>query len=144
MSPMQWVFLVLALLSALAELLTGTFYLAGVAAVALATYLLRFWVGDETLIFVFVGGCMVAAALVWVWHRRTANLPGLADFDAGQEVTVASVVPGDNRLTVSYRGTRWDAVLDDGPPPPIGSVLHIARKSGSVLHVVRQPVQETL
>jgi membrane protein implicated in regulation of membrane protease activity len=39
---MQWVFLILALSAALAELHTGTFYLTGVAVAALLTTLLGF------------------------------------------------------------------------------------------------------
>ena len=155
---MQWVFLVLALVSALVELQTGTFYLAAVAAVALVTYLLGFRVDAEILIFVFIGGCLVAAALVWFWHRRTSGRHAasggsglsdpnaLGDFDAGQPVIVAAATPGE-RLVVTYRGTRWDAVLDDlqdpEPVPAIGGVLWIRRKQGSVLHLARHPpVQE--
>lgn len=136
---MQWIFLVLALLAALAELHTGTFYLAAVAAVALATYLLGFRLNEEILIFVFASGCILAAVLVWAWHRHHGRERGLDDFDTGQEVTVAAILQRENRLTVSYRGTRWDAVLDDGPLPPVGSVLWIRRKQGSILHLVRQP-----
>jgi membrane protein implicated in regulation of membrane protease activity len=136
---MHWVFLVLALLAALAELHTGTFYLAAVAAVALVTYLLGLRLDEEILIFVFAGGCILAAIMVWAWHRRRHRHRGLGDFDMGQEVTVASILPRENRLTVSYRGTRWDAILDDGPPPPVGSVLWIRRKQGSILHLVRKP-----
>ncbi|MDR3538754.1 MAG: NfeD family protein [Acetobacteraceae bacterium] len=136
---MQWVFLVLALSAALAELHTGTFYLAAVAAVSLATWVLGFWLPEEPLIFVFVGGCVVAVALVWFYHRHLPHGRVLADFDTGQEATVAAVLPG-GRLTVTYRGTRWDAVLDGGPPPPVGTVLRITRKTGSVLHVAARSV----
>jgi membrane protein implicated in regulation of membrane protease activity len=140
---MQWLFLVLALSAALAELHTGTFYLAAVAAVALMTAALGIWIDDEHLIVTFAIGCVAACALVWLYHRTAARKPAFADFDAGQDVTVEAVNPGENRLTVSYRGTRWDAVLDHGPPPSIGARVRITRKTGSILHVApHHSVQE--
>lgn len=146
---MQWVFLVLALLAALVELHTGTIYLAAVALVALVTFILGFWVPEEPLIYVFAGGCVLAVVLVRAYRRAVPDGRGLADFDTDQEATVVAVLSGQ-KLTVSYRGTRWDALLDDGPPPAIGSVLRITGKTGSVLHVAalslptpHRPVQET-
>ncbi len=142
---MQWVFLVFALSAALAELHTGTFYLAAVAAVALATCVLGFWLGEAALIVAFAAGCILACVLVWFYRRNGAGKPAFPDFDAGQDVTVEAVRPSDKRLTVSYRGTRWDAVLDQGPLPVVGDRVRITRKSGSVLHVAHhRPVQEAL
>ncbi len=147
---MQWVFLVLALLAALVELHTGTIYLAAVALVALATFILGFWVPEQPLIYVFAAGCVLAVAVVWAYRRAVPDERGLADFDTDQEAAVVAILPGQ-KLTVTYRGTRWDAVLEGGPPPAIGSVLRITGKSGSVLHVAapsvppaNRPVQETL
>lgn len=148
--PMQWVFLVLALWAALVELHTGTFYLAAIAAVALITVVLGFWVHPELLLFVFVTGCVAALALVWIYRRQLPRGRGLPDLDAGQDVTVISIAPGGTRLVVTYRGTRWDAVMDDGPPPAVGEVARITRKTGNVLHLAapsgpaqRHPAQET-
>jgi membrane protein implicated in regulation of membrane protease activity len=136
---MQWVFLVLALGAALVELQTGTFYLAGVAAVALVTFALGFWVHEELLLFVFTIGCAGALTLVWINRRRLPRGLGLPDLDAGKEVQVAAIGPGEGRLVVTYRGTRWDAVLDEGSPPALGDILCISRKTGSVLHLVAPP-----
>ena len=142
-TAMQWLFFVLALLAALAELHTGTFYLAAVAAVALVTAVVGWWIDEGHLIVTFVVLCFAACALVWLNHRKVARKPAFPDFDTGQDVTVEAIERGNNRLTVSYRGTRWDAVLDDGPPPAIGACVQITRKSGSVLHVSHhRPVQE--
>ena len=142
---MEWVFLVFALSAALAELHTGTFYLAAVAAVALATSVLGFWIGEEALIVAFAAGCFLACALVWFYRRNGAGKPAFPDFDTGQNATVEAVYPGEKRLTVSYRGTRWDAVLDQGPLPDVGDRVRITRKSGSILHVAHhRPAQEAL
>ena len=132
---MQWAFLILALWAALVELHTGTFYLAAVATVALLTFVLGFWVRDDLLLMVFIAGCVGALGLIWVWRRNLPRGRGLPDLDAGQEVTVTAVTPGENRLVVTYRGTRWDAVMDAGPPPPIGAPARITRKTGSLLHL---------
>ncbi len=140
---MQWLFLVLALSAALAELHTGTFYLAAVAAVALITAVLGTWIDEEHLIITFAVGCVAACALVWLYHRNASRKPAFPDFDAGHDVTVEAVNPGENRLTVSYRGTRWDAVLDHGPAPAVGARVRITHKTGSILHVVpHRSVQE--
>lgn len=72
-SPMQWVFLVLALLAALAELHTGTFYLAGVAAAALLTALMGFWIRGDLLIFAFVALCAILTAAVMLSWRHQAR-----------------------------------------------------------------------
>ena len=150
MQWVQWVFLVLALWAALVELHTGTFYLAAVAAVGLLTVVLGFWVHPELLLFVFVAGCVATLAFVWTYRRRLPRGRGLPDLDAGQEVIVASVAHGEKRLVVTYRGTRWDAVMEDGPPPAVGEVARITRKTGNTLHlaapsgaVPRPSAQET-
>ena len=70
---MQWVFLVLALLAALAELHTGTFYLAGVAAAALLTALIGFWIPGDLLIVVFVVLCAVLTGAVMLSRRHRAR-----------------------------------------------------------------------
>ncbi len=137
--PMQGAFLVLALGAALVELHTGTFYLAAIAAIALLVFVLGFFVPESTLLPLFVAGCFAGLALVWIWRRRLPHGRGLPDLDTGQDVTIAAIVPHENRLIVTYRGTRWDAVMEGGAPPAIGSVARIVRKSGSVLHLAIAP-----
>ncbi len=139
MQWVQWIFLVLALWAALVELHTGTIYLAAIAVVALATFVLGFWVHPDLLVFVFIAGCIAALVAVWAYRRRLPHGRGLADFDAGGQVIVVSVAPGERRLVVSYRGTRWDAVMDKGPLPAAGEVAVITRKTGNVLHLAPPP-----
>jgi len=139
---MQWVFLVLALSAALAELHTGTFYLAGVAVAAMLTALLGFWLHDDLLIFAFVVLCAILTAAIRQWRRQQAQIAGLADFDIGQSVTIGDVPPPGHRLTVSYRGANWQAVMADGSAPVPGSTAIIVRKTDKLLHLaVRRPTR---
>ena len=136
---MQWVFLVLALLAALAELHIGTFYLAGVAVAALLASLTGFWIPGDLLIFAFVVLCTVLMGAVMLSRQHRAHKKGLADFDIGQTVTVLDdPVPG-NRLTVIYRGVNWEAVMEDGSVPAPGSTAIIKAKTDKLLHLALPP-----
>ncbi len=139
---MQWVFLVLAIWAALVELHTGTFYLAGVAAASLLTTFIGFWVRGDWLIFVFVALCALFTWAVVVLRRYRGRTKGLADFDVGQSVAVCSAPRPDGRLDVRYRGTTWEAVMDDGAVPAPGDSAVIARKTDKLLHLVLTPRAE--
>jgi membrane protein implicated in regulation of membrane protease activity len=132
---MQWMFLVLALSAALAELHSGTFYLAGVAAAALVAAIMGFWIRGDLLIFAFVVLCAILTAAVMLRRRHQARTDGLADFDIGQTVTVCDAPPHGNHLTVSYRGVNWQAVMEDGSVPAPGSAAIIKRKTDKLLHL---------
>jgi membrane protein implicated in regulation of membrane protease activity len=136
---MQWVFLVLALWAALVELHSGTFYLAAVAAAALATAAAGFWISGDLLIVAFVGLCAVLLGAVYLWRRTWVAHKALADFDVGQSVSVRGVSQPGDRLLVSYRGAHWDAVMDDGSAPVPGDTAVIARKTDKLLHLVLPP-----
>lgn len=136
---MQWFFLVLALLAALVELHTGTFYLAAVAAAALVTTVIGFWMRDDLLIVVFLLLCAALMAAVMSWRRKSVRGPTLPDFDIGQRVSVQSVSPQGNRLLVSYRGTNWEAVMDDGAVLAPGDTAVIKHKTDKLLHLVVPP-----
>jgi len=136
---MQWAFLVLAVLAALVELHTGTFYLAAVAAAALLTALIGFWIRGDLLIFVFLVLCAILTVAVMLSRRTWARSKGLADFDIGQSVSVRGVSPQGDRLMVSYRGTTWEAVTDDGSVLAPGDVAIIKRKTDKLLHLALPP-----
>jgi membrane protein implicated in regulation of membrane protease activity len=136
---MQWVFLVLAILAALSELHTGTFYLAGVSVAALLTTVIGFWLRGDWLIFVFVILCAGLMLAVMLLRRHQERSQNLADFDIGQTVTVRDVAPHGNHLTVGYRGTNWDAMMDDGAVLGPGDLAVITRKTDKLLHLVRAP-----
>lgn len=131
---MQWGFLILALGAALAELHTGTFYLAGVGTAALLTVLAGFWLHGDLLIVAFVVLCaLVTAAIMLV--RRQRDHRALADFDIGQTVTISDVPPHGDRFAVRYRGVEWQAVMEDGSVPAAGSIAIIRRKTDKLLHL---------
>jgi membrane protein implicated in regulation of membrane protease activity len=138
-APMQWVFLVLAVLAALSELHTGTFYLAGVSVAALFTTVIGFWLRGDWLIFVFVVLCAALMIAVLLLRRHHGRSRSLADFDIGQIVTVRDVSPQRDRLTVNYRGTNWEATMEDGSVLAPGDVAIIARKTDKLLHLVIPP-----
>jgi membrane protein implicated in regulation of membrane protease activity len=140
---MQWVFLVIAIAAALVELHTGTFYLAAVAVAALTTAGVGYWIHNDLLILVFVLLCAILVAAVLLWHRAKTPRKAMADFDVGQTVSVRGMSPQGNRLMVSYRGTNWEAVTDDGSAPAPGDTAIITRKTDKLLHLVlpAKPVQ---
>jgi hypothetical protein len=84
----------------------------------------------------------VLLGLVLLWHRAKTPRKAIADFDIGQSVSVRGMSPHGNRLMVTYRGTNWDAVMDDGSTPAPGDIAVIARKTDKLLHLVlpRKPV----
>ena len=135
---MAWLFLVLALWSALVELHSGTFYLAAVAVAALIAAVAGIWLRADLLPFVFLLACAAMLPPAIYGRRRLARRRGLADFDIGQEVTVLELLPGRDRLIVSHRGSRWDGVLESGPAPQVGDRVVIVRKSGAVLHLANR------
>lgn len=136
---MQWAFLVLAVLAALTELHTGTFYLAAVAAAALLTTVIGFWIRDDLLILVFLLLCAILTGAVVVWRRTWTHSKTLADFDIGQSVTIRSVAQQGNRLVVSYRGVNWEAMMDDGSALAPGDIAIIKRKTDKLLHLALPP-----
>lgn len=133
---MQWVFLVLALLAALVELNTGTFYLAAVAVAALLTTVIGFWLRDDLLIVVFLLLCAALLATAMLTRRKWSRRKALPDFDIGQSVSVQSLLPQGNRLLVQYRGTNWEAVMDDGAILAPGDTATIVGKTDKLLHLV--------
>jgi membrane protein implicated in regulation of membrane protease activity len=128
-------FLVLGLVAAIAELNSGTFYLAGVAVAALLTSLSGFWLRADWLPLAFFVLCVGALPVVLLLRRRLPRGRTLPDPDVGQIVTVVSVSEENGRLVVSYRGSRWDAVLDRGKMPRPGQSATITRKTDKLLHL---------
>jgi len=132
---LQWMFLVLGLVAAIAELNSGTFYLAGAAAAAFLTSLSGFWIRADWLPIAFLVFCVGLLPVVLLLRRRLSPGRTLPDPDVGQIVTVVSVSEGSGRLVVSYRGSRWDAVLERGKMPEPGHSATITRKTDKLLHL---------
>jgi membrane protein implicated in regulation of membrane protease activity len=128
-------FLVLGLVVAIAELSSGTFYLAGVAAAAFLTSLTGFWIRADWLPLAFLVFCIGLLPVVRLLRQRLSRGRTLPDPDVGQIATVVSVSEASGRLVVSYRGSRWDAVLDRGKMPEPGQSATITRKTDKLLHL---------
>lgn len=136
---MQWVFLVLGVAAALVALHTGTFYLAAVAAAALLTTLIGFWLHSDLLVLIFLLLCAILTGAVALLRGRSARHGALPDFDIGQRVSVQGVSQHGDRLLVSYRGTTWEAVMDDRTSLGPGDTAIIKRKTDKLLHLVTPP-----
>jgi membrane protein implicated in regulation of membrane protease activity len=136
---MQWAFLVLALFAALTELHTGTFYLAGVAIAALLTALLAFWVQGVGLVLGFMLLCALLIFVIRLYRPHWPSGKNRTEFDLGQPVTIRGVSPRGNYLTVSYRGTLWQAVMDDGSLVASGDTAIIVSKTDKLLHLALPP-----
>lgn len=135
---MQWLFVVAGLLAVVAELHSGTFYLAAVAAAAFLTAFAGFWITGDWLFYTFAALCVVLVVPVGLLRRRKGRSTDLADFDIGQTVSVVSITQPGNRLTVMYRGAQWDARMRDGSGAEPGDTAVIAGKSDKLLHLVAQ------
>ena len=141
---MLMVYVVIAFAAGLAELFTGTFYLAAVALAALFTAIVGLMLPDTVLHWVFLGFCLVLLpAGMWVRHRLGAKAKGLSDFDLGQEVDIISGPDNHQRYGVHYRGSEWLAIVDDGPPPAPGDRAVIIAKTDNLLHLGVLPRQNS-
>ncbi len=133
---MQWIFVVAGLLAALAEMHTGTIFLAGVAVAAFASAGLGYWITGTALVETFAALCVAITVAIALFRGKRARGGETIDFDIGQTVSVRSIVhPGDH-LIVTYRGVEWDAVMTDGSVPKPGDNAVIARKTDKLLHLV--------
>ncbi|MGH7118507.1 MAG: hypothetical protein ACREFP_05910 [Acetobacteraceae bacterium] len=132
---MQWLFLVLGLIAALVELHATTFYLSAVAIAAVASAAAGIWVANGYLPLLFVALCLALLPAVLLLRRRLSVGRPLPDLDLGQIVTVVEVGPDPRHLSVSYRGSRWEAVIDSGSPPGPGDAAIITGKTDKLLHL---------
>jgi len=132
---MQWLFLVLGLLAALAELHATTFYLSAVAIAAIATAIAGIWLAPAYLPLLFLALCIALLPAALLLRRRLSTARPLPDPDIGQTVTVLEVAPDARHLSVSYRGSRWEAVMESGAPPLPGEAAVITARTDKLLHL---------
>jgi membrane protein implicated in regulation of membrane protease activity len=128
---------------AIAEMVTGTFYL---LVIALGTFAGAFvaWLGLNELMQAIIGSVVAVAGVLFVhhWHRR--NRPGEKSdnfLDRGQPVVLEGWSNETARIArVKYRGASWDAKLarpDEHPVP--GTTLYIEGQEGNTLVVGLAP-----
>jgi len=124
---------------AIAELLSGTFYLL-VIGVGAFTGALVAWMGGNMLVQVAAGGVVAIAGAIAVhhWHSRQKSGDAQSNFlDRGQPVVLEGWAnESANLARVKYRGTTWDARLAPGSRPAPGTTLYIEGQEGNTLVVV--------
>ncbi|MFI0545297.1 MAG: NfeD family protein [Brachymonas sp.] len=105
-----------AIVLAVAEMATGTFYLLVIACAAAFSGLLA-WLGLSELVQLAAASVSTVLGIVCIqlYKKRCARqAPKLGNnLDIGQTVEVLVWVGNEGRARVDYRGTQWDARLDD-------------------------------
>ncbi len=101
---------------AVLEMASGTFYLLVLAAAALISGLLA-WAGMGEVVQLAAASISTVAGIIAVQQykkRCMRKVPKLGNnLDIGQTVEVLVWVGNEGRARVDYRGTQWDARLDD-------------------------------
>ena len=101
---------------AVLEMASGTFYLLVLAAAALISGLLA-WAGMGEVVQLAAASISTVVGIIAVQQykkRCMRKAPKLSNnLDIGQTVEVLVWVGNEGRARVDYRGTQWDARLDD-------------------------------
>ena len=133
---MYW--LIAAVILVVLEMFVGTFYLLVIAA-ALASVGLTEWLfatGMEFNLALLGVLCLGGIFLARRYQKRRAsdhvqvNLP----LDINQAVKIEQHLH-DNVYQVHYRGTVWQAQLQDNSDINIGQTAYISGRQGNVLHI---------
>ncbi|MGC9238301.1 MAG: NfeD family protein [Acidithiobacillus sp.] len=143
---MAAIYLLIAFVAGVAELFTGTFYLAAVALAALITLGASAIVPSALLHWVFLLACLFTIPATMVLrHRLARKATGIDDMDLGQTVAVLAGPDAQQRYRVQYRGSEWMAELESGSACP-GDRAVIVGKEGNILKlaVSDPPLQEPL
>ncbi|MDD3759435.1 MAG: NfeD family protein [Acidithiobacillus sp.] len=137
---MLLLYLIIAVVAGLAELFTGTFYLAAVAIAALIALLAGLFLPHITLHWVFLASSvLLIIASAWLRHRLARKASGVDDLDLGQAVEVLRGPDAQGRYRVRYRGSEWPAVLEEGNGACPGAAALIVAHEGNLLHIAVVP-----
>ncbi len=124
---------------AIAELLTGTFYLLVIGAGAFAGALMA-WMGAGMIVQAVVGSLVALGGMAAVHHWNSRQKVGDAQsnfLDRGQPVVLEGWANESADIArVKYRGTSWDARVAQGSRPAPGTTLYIEGQEGNTLVVV--------
>jgi membrane protein implicated in regulation of membrane protease activity len=127
---------------AIAELLSGTFYLLVIGLGAFAGAIVA-WMGGNLLVQAAVGGIVAIGGAVMVhrWHLRQKSGDMQSNFlDRGQPVVLEGWANESASLArVKYRGTSWDARVAAAERPAPGTTLYIEGQEGNTLVVAAAP-----
>ncbi|HXZ47369.1 MAG TPA: NfeD family protein [Usitatibacter sp.] len=129
---------------AIAEMVSGTFYLLVIGVGAFVGAFVA-WLGGNELAQAVAGGAVAIAGVLFVhhWHARNrGGQPGEANLlDRGQPVVLEGWANEAARIArVKYRGASWDARLarpEERPAP--GATLYIHGQEGNLLVVASAP-----
>ncbi|MEY2342627.1 NfeD family protein [Acidithiobacillus sp. IBUN Pt1247-S3] len=137
---MLLLYLIIAVIAGLAELFTGTFYLAAVALAALITLIAGFVLPQLTLHWVFLASSIILIlASTWLRHRLARKASGVDDLDLGQAVEILRGPDAQGRYRVRYRGSEWPAVLEEDDSACAGASAVIVAHEGNLLHIALLP-----
>ncbi|PXX81907.1 NfeD family protein [Rivihabitans pingtungensis] len=133
-----------ALLVAMLEVSSGSFYLLAVA-LGLGSVGLGLFLGLGLPLALSAGSMVMALAVLAVarWRQRRI-LPSMVDDDTGQEVQLTWLAADNpHQGRVRYRGCEWDAELDyTGAPPLPGVHGCITGRHANLLRVHFAPPSE--
>ena len=136
----MYIWLVVAGILLIAELLTGTFYLLMLALACVFTWLAMLLGAGfltQTLVFLISASVLVYITRRLRVHINQKSIPNIADnLDAGEIINVHDWVDGVGHA--HYRGTQWRALLDtpDDAPLTDGS-YRIVKLDGVHIRVAR-------
>lgn len=135
---MLW--LIVAFVLVIVEVMTGTFYLLVLGVAAFAGALAAF-LGAGAFAQAAWAGIVAILGLVAVnrWHKsRPAASQKDQSLDVGQIVTLESWLDQNvKRVRVKYRDTAWDAQIVGDANVQIGDSLFICSAQGNILEVSR-------
>jgi len=121
---------------AIAELLTGTFYLLMLAVAAFgaaAAAYLGFGFGPQIVVAALVAAAGCYAVHAYRTKNRAKQMPSI---DAGMPASFEEWIDRGERLArVRYRGASWDARIEGAESPEPGSVLYVLNTDGNTLKV---------
>ena len=130
--------LIAAVILVVLEMFVGTFYLLVIAA-ALASVGLTEWLFATGMEFnlallgvLCLGGIFLARR--YQKRRSSANVQINLPLDINQAVKIEQHLH-DNVYQVHYRGTVWQAQLQDTQDIGIGQTAYISARHGNVLHI---------
>ena len=144
MSPaLLWFLLAAALI--VGEIFTPTFFLAALAAAAVAAATAG-WLGADLWLQVltFAIGSAICSALARplaerYLHSGVRSLPTNVAALIGAEARVIESIDPDRMGRVKVRGDDWRAVSEDGNPIAAGARVIVTEVEGTTLHVVPYP-----
>jgi membrane protein implicated in regulation of membrane protease activity len=121
---------------AIAELLTGTFYLLMLAVAAFgaaAAAYLGLGFGPQIVVVAIVSAAGCYGVHAYRGKNRAKQMPHI---DAGMPASFEEWIdPGARLARVRYRGTSWDARVEGAETPEPGSVLYVLNADGNTLKV---------